>query len=326
MDQEIKVSVICNVFNHGAYIRDALEGFVSQKTDFAFEVLIHDDASTDDSPRIIREYEEKYPQLIKPVLQTENQYSRGGGITRRFQLPRAKGKYLAMCEGDDYWTDPLKLQKQFDFMEAHPDYSMCVCSTQWLNMHTGICENKGVVEQDRDFSLEEIILEKKGRAFQYASVFVKAEIMNSWPEWRRKFPIGDYPLAVLAALNGKVHMLADVMTVYRYFAANSWTARMDSDEKRTKVCRRMIEGLEALDEATQGRYHDVIMQRICRQKYTLALMTHDLKLLRSEELKTIYGSRKLLFRMSDVLRCRFPGMYTKLLKPLAKAMKSGYGE
>ena len=112
MNNHIMVSVICNVFNHEAYIRDALEGFVSQKTNFPFEVLIHDDASTDKSADIIHEYEAKYPNLIKPIYQTQNQYSRGGGITRKFQIPRVKGKYIAMCEGDDYWTDENKLQKQ----------------------------------------------------------------------------------------------------------------------------------------------------------------------------------------------------------------------
>lgn len=323
---EIKVSVICNVYNHEKYIRDALDGFISQKTDFLFEVLIHDDASTDRSADIIREYQKKYPQIIKPVFQTQNQYSRGGGITRRFQLPRAQGKYLAMCEGDDYWTDPMKLQKQFDFMECHPDYSMCVCSTLWKNEHTGVCENRGVVPEDRDFSTEEIILEQNGRIFQYASFFVKRDVVNSWPEWRRKFPIGDYPLAILASLRGKVHMMADVMTVYRYFADNSWTARMDSDEKRARVCQRMIEGLEALNEATQGKYGAAIEQRIRVHQYTLALMTHDVKKLHSEELKHIYQSRSWILRISDTVRCRFPGMYGKLLKPIAKVMKSSHGK
>lgn len=326
MDQEIRVSVICNVYNHEKYLRDALEGFVMQRTVFPFEVLVHDDASTDHSADIIREYEEKYPQIIKPVYQTLNQYSRGGGITRRFQLPRAKGKYIAMCEGDDYWTDPLKLQKQYNFMEAHPEYSLCVCSTQWLNLQTGIIENRGQISEDTDISLEEIILEKKGRVFQYASFFLKAEVVNSYPEWRTKFPIGDYPLAIMAALNGKVRMLADVMTVYRFCAPNSWTQRMDQEDKRAKVCVRMIEGLTALNDATDCRYQEVITQRIRRHQYTLALMNHDLNALRSDELKEIYRSRKLVFRLSDVLRCKYPNVYSKLMKPLAKVMKSIHGK
>ena len=86
-----------------------------QKTDFPFEILIHDDASTDGTADIIREYEAKYPDIIKPIYQTENQYSKGIKVSQVYQFPRAKGKYIALCEGDDYWTDPYKLQKQVDF-------------------------------------------------------------------------------------------------------------------------------------------------------------------------------------------------------------------
>lgn len=119
------LSICCLAYNHAPYIRQCLDGFMMQKTDFAFEVLIHDDASTDGTADIIREYEAKYPDIIKPIYQTENQYSKGIKISGTYQFPRAKGKYIAMCEGDDYWIDPLKLQKQVDFLEANEDYSLC---------------------------------------------------------------------------------------------------------------------------------------------------------------------------------------------------------
>ena len=129
------VSVICNAYNHELYIRDALKGFVTQKTDFPLEILIHDDASTDKTADIIREYEAQYPDLIKPIYQTENQYSRGG--IGKFQFPRAVGKYIAFCEGDDYWTDPLKLQKQVDALEAHPEVDICAHAAFGLHSKTG---------------------------------------------------------------------------------------------------------------------------------------------------------------------------------------------
>ena len=106
-------------------LEDCLRGFINQKVNFPFEVLIHDDASTDNSQEIIRKYEQEYPHIFKSILQVENQYSQGKKIWASIQFPRAQGKYIALCEGDDYWTDPNKLQKQVDFMEAHPDYSMC---------------------------------------------------------------------------------------------------------------------------------------------------------------------------------------------------------
>jgi glycosyltransferase involved in cell wall biosynthesis len=108
-----------------------------QKTNFLFEVLVHDDASTDGTVDIIREYETKYPDIIKPIYQTENQYSKGISISPTYQFPRAKGKYIALCEGDDYWTDPLKLQKQVDFLEANPTYSLCSCRFTVLMQATG---------------------------------------------------------------------------------------------------------------------------------------------------------------------------------------------
>ena len=119
------VSVCTLAYNHEPYIRECLDGILMQKTDFAFELLIHDDASTDGTADIIREYETKYPDIIKPIYQTENQYSKGVKVSLTYQYPRAKGKYIAMCEGDDYWTDPLKLQKQVDFMEANEDIPCC---------------------------------------------------------------------------------------------------------------------------------------------------------------------------------------------------------
>ena len=123
---EVMVSICCITFNQKDYIRDALDGFLKQKTDFSYEILIHDDASSDGTGEIIREYALRFPDRIFPILQTENQYSRGlTNISGTFNFPRARGRYIAMCEGDDYWTDENKLQQQVDFMEAHPDCSIC---------------------------------------------------------------------------------------------------------------------------------------------------------------------------------------------------------
>ena len=119
------VSIRCITYNHGKYIRDALEGFIMQKTNFKFEAIVHDDASTDNTAIIIQEYAKKYPDIIKPIFETENQYSKHDGSLTRIMYAACKGKYIAYCEGDDFWTDPYKLQKQVDFLENHPDYVMC---------------------------------------------------------------------------------------------------------------------------------------------------------------------------------------------------------
>ena len=117
------LSIVCLTYNHAAFIKETLEGFIRQETNFPFEVVVHDDASTDSTAAVIREYAARYPHLIKPIYQRENQYSKGVPFSTRL-FAQAGGKYIAYCEGDDYWTDPRKLQIQVDFLEAHRDYVM----------------------------------------------------------------------------------------------------------------------------------------------------------------------------------------------------------
>src|SRR5690554_5452407 len=126
------VSICCITYNHEHYIEDALKGFLIQETDFPFEILIHDDASTDRTAEIIREYEARYPRLIKPIYQTENKYSQGIKISPTYNFPRAKGEYIAMCEGDDYWIDEHKIKKQYELIsKANTD----ICFTNAYMQH-----------------------------------------------------------------------------------------------------------------------------------------------------------------------------------------------
>ena len=137
--EQLPLVSICSItYNHAPYIRQCLDGFLMQETNFKYEIIIHDDASTDGTTEIIKEYAEKYPDLITPIFQSENQYSKGlRGFYAKFVFPRAKGKYIALCEGDDYWTDPLKLQKQVDFLEANPEYVMCTHHFCTYNQENG---------------------------------------------------------------------------------------------------------------------------------------------------------------------------------------------
>lgn len=116
------VSILCTTFNHERYIEQALHGFLSQDTEYAFEVLVHDDASTDRTAEILREWQARYPTVLRTTLQTENQFRRGVR-PMELLLAQARGRYIATCEGDDYWVAPSKLQRQVAFLEAHPDFS-----------------------------------------------------------------------------------------------------------------------------------------------------------------------------------------------------------
>lgn len=128
------VSICCLTYNHAPFIRKCLDGFLMQETSFPVEILIHDDASTDGTVDIIKEYTEKYPDRIFPLFEEENQYSKPHHKhLDLYNYERARGKYIAYCEGDDYWTDPFKLQKQVDFLEANPEYSVCWHRRSFVN-------------------------------------------------------------------------------------------------------------------------------------------------------------------------------------------------
>ena len=162
-DRPLMVSIRCLVYNHEPYLRQCLDGFVMQKTNFRFEAIVHDDASTDNSAAIIREYAEKYPDIIKPIIETENQYSKHDGSLRRIMDEACKGKYIACCEGDDYWTDPLKLQKQVDYLEAHPE-----CGLVYTNF--SILENRsGTINESVLGKSYRSIYESVGEWIKYAS-------------------------------------------------------------------------------------------------------------------------------------------------------------
>ena len=159
-DTEPLVSISSITFNHTPYIKDCLDGFLRQKTIFPVEVLIHDDASTDGTEEIIREYEAKYPHIIKPLYEQENQWQKGRRGSIEFNFPRARGKYIALCEGDDYWTDPYKLQKQVDFLEANDDYVLVADNAIWHDLGP---DNKRPfsTNPEKDISIGELLSERQ---------------------------------------------------------------------------------------------------------------------------------------------------------------------
>ena len=303
---EIKVSVICNAYNHSQYIRDALEGFVSQKTNFLFEVLIHDDASTDHTADIIREYEEKYPEIVKPIYQTENQYSKGLGAPRIFQEPRVKGKYIAFCEGDDYWTDPLKLQKQYDAMEAHPEVDICAHASTRVDAETGK-ELSGFRPANKTtvLSFEDVILGGGGYVAT-VSIFYRTEIMKNPPNFR-KFMYLDYTLQLAGALRGGMLYLNDCMSVYRYKTAGSWTVRILADNERIlKHKDKTIEMLRILNADTHGKYETAINARIRFVQMEKLIYLDKYKEILSKEYKDVFKQLPVKTRISTIIKAYFP--------------------
>ena len=254
------VSIICLAYNHEAYIRDALEGFVSQKTTFPYEVLVHDDASTDGTAGIIREYAERYPDIIRPVYQTENQYSKGVCIARDILFPMIRGRYVALCEGDDYWTDTLKLQKQVDALEAHPELD--ICTHRVLKTKCGKPDGfEGPGCRSRVFPTWRAIW-GGGGFVATCSILCRREVyMLDTPMRRALF--FDYTLQVQGSLRGGMMYLGDCMAVYRRGVPSSWTTERKGP-RRTDYYAGFKRMLDALDEWTNGRYHAVIWARKAR--------------------------------------------------------------
>tara|TARA_B100000378_G_scaffold190473_1_gene154820 strand:- start:4387 stop:5283 length:897 start_codon:yes stop_codon:yes gene_type:complete len=205
------VSICCITYNHADFIEECLDGFLRQHTNFQFEILIHDDASTDGTSVIIEEYSKNHENLFKPIIQNENQYSKGiRAINSTFNFPRAKGKYIAICEGDDYWTDPLKLQKQVDFLEENPGFSGVGTNSLVYFENTG--EEKLFNKDDResDLNFENFLKERK---FHTASFLFRNTLQ--YPKDFTKVLSGDRLLFLLVALQGKIKYFTDVTCIYR---------------------------------------------------------------------------------------------------------------
>ena len=253
------VSICCITYNHENCIRDAIEGFLMQKTDFPFEILIHDDASTDSTADIIKEYEEKYPDIIKPIYQTENQYSQGKRVSK-FNWDRARGKYLASCEGDDFWIDPLKLQKQITEMEKNPD-----C---YISFHPAIRRWVDGSREDRIFGkysdkvtifpMEKIILGGGGFIHTGSIVLNRLVIPRviAFFDIAPEAPVGDYYVQMLGAEHGGALYLSDVMSVYRSAVPGSWSVRQreNYNNTRPRFIRSSITSIDKLDLFTNNKY------------------------------------------------------------------------
>lgn len=220
---DIKCSIVCLAYNQAKFIRQTLDGFVMQKTSFPIEVIVHDDASTDGTASVIREYEKKYPDIIKPIYQTENQWNKKH-IWRDIVFPLVRGEYVLYCEGDDYFTDENKLQKQVDFLEKYPDYSICFhpVMVKWedKSQPDTIFPTEKQRHHKRTLTIKDLA---KGNFMQTNSVMYRwrfcHDSLNLLPDYIQP---GDWYLHLLHAQVGKIGFIPDVMAVYRKHGGGIW--------------------------------------------------------------------------------------------------------
>lgn len=217
---EIKplVAINCITYNHEPYICEALEGFVMQKTNFPFVAIVHDDASTDGTVAIIREYADKYPDIIRPIYETEPQYSKHDGSFGRImqEACNATGaKYVAFCEGDDYWTDPLKLQKQVDYLESHSNCSLVCSNCDKFIQNKGLMLFNNQRGKNGIITFNDLILHN---GIITLTVVVRSNVYVGYSDFRmgaKVWSFGDYPIWLYAASIGYIMKFSEEMGVYR---------------------------------------------------------------------------------------------------------------
>ncbi len=256
------VSIYCITYNHSGYLKEALEGFLCQKTDFPVDIYVHDDASTDGTTEILREYEARFPDRIHAYYEEENQYSQGKDFVAKLLQDAVKAKYIAFCEGDDCWLDEYKLQKQRDALEAHPECDMCAC---WgcTTTEDGKREISQIRPREGDgiLPVEDVIL-GGGQYLVSAGLFYRSSMVKKPMQFERVIGL-DYAMQIRGALRGGIWYIDEKMATYRRYSKSSWTNSVLRNMDRLKEhWKYEIKLLQVLDQETDGKYHDVIERRL----------------------------------------------------------------
>jgi glycosyltransferase involved in cell wall biosynthesis len=280
-NDNIIVSICCITYNHAPYIRQCLDGFIMQKTTFPIEILIHDDASTDGTEEIIREYEVKYPHIIKPLYEVENQWVKGRRGSATFNFPRAKGKYIALCEGDDYWTDPLKLQKQVDILEENEKSTFCSHAFRMYDIKTSSYQNIQLYNEDKinlDLKCDIQLLGK----LHTSTLLFRTSLINEMPEFFSRLPVGDEPLKTFLSYSGSLVYLKDCMSIYRKNVPGSWTATAKNATRAISKFEKMMIFYDNFNKFSDYSYSTQVREMKNAQLMTL------LNILRYENQNKVY--------------------------------------
>lgn len=289
------VSIICITYNHEQYITEAIKSFLMQKTTFSFEVIIQDDASTDNTPAIIKKYAKKFPNIIKPIFNVKNRFSQPRKNVLLLAVPHAKGQYIALCEGDDFWTDPNKLHIQITAMMEH---SYCDVSFHpvWRQNISQKDQKKIIsrhIKSNHIFHTKDLILGSGGFCPTVSRIF-KKNIFENIPDWFLDVPVGDYFLQILGSLNGGALYIDKAMAVYRCGTHGSWTERMGRDENFVyDYYIRMQKSLQDMNIYLSKKY--TYEFNIIQKKMNFHMSVHPV--LSTKRKKEIYKTHKKQFSL-----------------------------
>lgn len=313
------VSVYTLAYRHEKFIAQAIEGVIAQQRDFPIELIIGEDCSPDRTREIALDYQRRFPHLIRILTAKGNVGSHAN--TRRCQSA-TRGSYIAICEGDDYWCDPTKLARQMAIFRAHPECTLVFHAAAYIDNETG---NQTRTSRQslfsRILSTEEVIL-GDGGLMPTASILVRREIAFDSPAWCRQAPVGDYPLALRAALSGKVAYLDRIMSVYRTNVPHSWTKRYVPDITSRMQYARQIEAMFSGFSAETGNRFNAATREMISKYYSDPLVRlpgskEDRRRFHDEVAPKLCGSD----RWMTWLAVRF-GLRLPLLKDLVRKLRS----
>ena len=307
------VSILCTAYNHEQYIAQTLDSFLSQQTDFPFEILVSDDASTDGTAEIIQDYALRYPGVVRACLMKENTFSKGGNFYTEYFFPNARGKYICICEGDDYWCDDSRLQRQVDFLEGHPDYSACVHNTL-LHYCDGSAPDRPLLDHGEDMDLPmELILAGAAKAYHTSSFTARAEILTDTQDFYHvayRYGFTDQANALWLRLNGKIRYLDRVMSVYRINSnAAAWSSGVDHQyDKLKNFIVGSREMLKAFLPHVPEEYRGMTEQAILEREFELMYIEGRDKEQRKGPYRQILRRQSRSYRIKNFVKCYFPAL------------------
>ena len=257
------LSVCLITYNHVKYIEQAIEGVLMQKVNFSWEIVIADDCSVDGTREILIAYQKKHPELIKLILQEKNV---GAYQNWMDLITYPQSKYIAYFDGDDYWTNPLKLQTQVDFLEANPDYVICAHEVDVLKDGAILPPDPQSPTTEMTYSITDLA---KRNLFHTASVVFRTGLISQFPSWLNESPVGDYVLHMLNAKKGKLKFLPEIMAIYRRHDTGAWSAMAE--------LKRYESWIKVLSLLLTEPFQEGVIEQLKAQKREHA--THYLKCL-----------------------------------------------
>ena len=317
MEEKYLVSILCTAYNHEKYIRQTLESFLSQKTNFKYEIIVHDDASEDKTPEIIRELAAEHADIICPIYQKENQYKNDPDMLSLL-VPKARGKYIAICEGDDYWTDPGKLQMQVDWLETHPDYSACVhnsikhwCSDGEESLYNTVCT------EDSDLGFKDIV-GKVGSVFHYSSIVGRTVLFEKLPDFYEtsiKYRIGDHPLAIWLSLNGKIRYFNKAMSLYRLFSIPlAWSSQTQEISRTIFWLEGSLAMLATVRPHIHGDDKVFLENALLRYEWEMLQAKGEYSRMKESPYDVLYRQAPVTQRLWISFKQYFPSIYCMYMK------------